>query len=415
MKKRTAALGFIFVTVLIDITGLGIIIPVMPSLISELIDGTVSEASVYSGWLIFVYAFFQFLFAPVLGGLSDKFGRRPILLIALFGLAVDYLFLALAPTIGWLFVGRVIAGICGASFTTASAYIADISSPEKRAQNFGLIGAAFGLGFIIGPVFGGFLGELGSRVPFFVAAGLTFVNWLYGFFIVPESLPTENRRAFSIKRANPLGTVVQLRKYPMIAGLLIAMFFVYVAQHATHSTWAFFTQESFDWSPKDVGVSLGFVGVLITIVQGLVIKPVVTRFGQEKALYMGLAFNAVGLLLIALATQGWMIYVIMLPYCLGGLAGPSLQGIMSSQVTASEQGELQGGLTSIMSITSIIGPPLMTSIFYQFTAPEYEVYFPGAPFLLATLLSTISFFLAYRSLSHLGSKKIKDSTQPLDA
>ncbi len=401
MKNRSAALGFIFVTVLIDITGLGIIIPIMPTLISDLIGGTLSEASIYSGWLIFVYAFFQFLFAPILGGLSDHFGRRPVLLISLFGLAVDYLFLALAPTIGWLFLGRVIAGIGGASFTTASAYVADISTPEKRAQNFGLIGAAFGLGFIVGPVIGGLLGEMGPRVPFFASAGLTFVNWLYGFFVVPESLSPENRRPFELRRANPVGTLLQLRKYTIIAGLLIALFFVYVAQHATHSTWAFFTQESFEWSPRDVGLSLGFIGVLITIVQGLVIKPVVSRVGQKNALYLGLSFNALGLLLIAMATEGWMIYVIMLPYCLGGLAGPSMQGIMSSQVSATEQGELQGGLTSLMSFTSIIGPPLMTGIFYYFTAPENEIYFPGAPFALATVLSVTSIVFAIRSLSTL--------------
>jgi len=401
MRNRSAALGFIFVTVLIDVTGLGIIIPVMPSLISELIDGTVSEASVYSGWLIFVYAFFQFLFAPVLGGLSDHYGRRPVLLISLFGLAVDYLFLAFAPTIAWLFLGRVIAGIAGASFTTASAYVADISTPEKRAQNFGMIGAAFGLGFILGPVVGGLLGELGSRVPFFAAAGLTFVNWLYGYFIVPESLAKENRRPFSIRRANPVGTLMQLRNYPMIAGLLIALFFVNLGSHATHSTWAFFTQESFDWTPRDVGLSLGVVGVMITIVQGIIIRPFVAKFGQKNAVFIGLSFNAIGLFLIAIATQGWMIYAIMIPYALGGLAGPSLQGIMSSQVSPSEQGELQGGLTSMVSVTSIIGPPLMTSIFYYFTSPTNDIYFPGAPFALGTVLSVICIAFAYRSLSQM--------------
>ncbi|MBV6647702.1 MAG: TCR/Tet family MFS transporter [Cyclobacteriaceae bacterium] len=402
MKNRKAALGFIFVTVLIDVTGLGIIIPVLPKLISELIGGTISDASVYGGWLLFVYAFFQFLFAPILGGLSDQYGRRIVLLIALFGLTIDYLFLALAPTIGWLFLGRIIAGIGGASFTTASAYIADISTPDKRAQNFGVLGAAFGLGFIVGPVIGGLLGELGSRIPFYAAAGLTFANWLYGYFVVPESLAPENRRSFSLKRANPVGTLLQLKNYPLIIGLLIALFFVYLGQHATHSTWAYFTQENFDWSEVEVGYSLGFVGLMIAIVQGVIIRPVIAKIGQGKAVYVGLSFNALGLLLIALATKGWMIFAIMVPYALGGLAGPALQGIMSSQVPANEQGELQGGMTSLMSVTSIIGPVLMTTIFHYYTDPGNNIYFPGAPFALATILAITSLTVAYRSISRQG-------------
>ncbi len=398
MKNRRAAIGFIFFTVLIDIIGLGIIIPVIPSLISELIGGTTSQAAIYGGWLLFSYAFFSFLFAPVLGGLSDRFGRRPILLLALLGLTVDYIFVALAPTITWLFVARVISGICGGSITTANAYIADISTPEKRAQNFGIIGAAFGLGFIIGPLIGGVLGEIGTRVPFYAAAGLTFANFLYGFFVVPESLSNENRRPFTWKRANPVGTLLQLRNYPAIIGLLVALFFVYIGQHATHSTWAYFTTENFGWSEAEIGYSLAFVGLMISIVQGVIIRPVIKSMGQEKALVIGLSFNAAGLLMIGLATEGWMIYAIMVPYALGGLAGPSLQGIMTSQVPANEQGELQGGMTSLMSLTSIIGPVVMTSIFRVFTNPANTTYFPGAPFMLGTLLALISLATAFRSL-----------------
>ncbi len=399
MRNRKAAIGFILVTVLIDVTGFGIIIPVIPNLLVELTGKTVAEVSSYGGWLLFVYAFMQFLFAPVLGGLSDKYGRRSVLLISLFGLGIDYLIVAYAPTLWWLFLARMIAGIGGASFTTASAYIADISKPEKRAQNFGMIGAAFGLGFIIGPVIGGFLGELGSRVPFFAAAGLTFLNFVYGLVVVPESLSKENRRAFSWRRANPVGTLLQLGKYPVILGLISCLFLVYMAAHATQSTWAYFTMERYNWTPADVGWSLGFVGLMIAIVQGGVIRPVVNNIGQVKAVYAGLIFNAIGLFLIAAADQGWMIYAIMVPYAFGGLAGPSLQGIMAGQVPSSDQGELQGGLTSLISVTSIIGPPLMTSIFAYYTKPENDTYLPGAPFILGGIMATVSIFLAYRSLS----------------
>jgi MFS transporter, DHA1 family, tetracycline resistance protein len=400
MKHRKAALGFIFVTILIDVTGFGIIIPVVPGLISELSGGTISDAARYGGWLMFVYAFMQFLFSPILGGLSDQFGRRSVLLASLFGLAIDYTITAFAPTLIWLFAARFIAGIGGASFTTATAYIADISKPEDRAKNFGMIGAAFGLGFILGPVIGGLLGELGTRIPFFAAAGLTLLNFLYGYFIIPESLSKENRRPFSWKRANPVGTLMQLRNYPLIVGLLSVLFLLYVAAQATQSTWAFFTIERYKWSEAEVGYSLGFVGLMIALVQGFAIGKVVANFGQVKAVFLGLVFNAAGLLMIALATEGWMIYAIMVPYALGGLAGPTLQGIMSSQVKSSEQGELQGGITSMASITTIIGPPLMTSIFAYFTSQDNAIYHPGAPFFLGSFLALLALILAMRSLKN---------------
>ncbi|MFH6985057.1 TCR/Tet family MFS transporter [Marinoscillum luteum] len=399
MKNQKAALGFIFITVLIDVTGLGIIIPVLPQLITELTGGTISDASIYGGWLMFAYAFMQFLCAPVLGGLSDQFGRRPVLLFALFGFGIDYIFMALAPTVWWLFLGRIVAGVTGASFTTASAYIADVSSPEKRAQNFGMIGAAFGLGFIVGPMTGGILGEFGSRVPFYAAAGLTLVNWLYGYFVLPESLSPENRRKFSWKRANPWGTLVQLRNYPTVIGLIASLVLVYIAAHATQSTWAYFTIEKFDWSEAQVGYSLAFVGFMIALVQGVIIRPVVNKIGQTNAVYAGLAFNALGFIMIALATQGWMLYAIMIPYAFGGLAGPSLQGIMSNSVNANEQGELQGGLTSLVSVTSIVGPPLMTGIFGYFTATETDWYLPSAPFYLGAVFALLSLVFAVRTLS----------------
>lgn len=241
---------------LIDVTGLGIIIPVLPELIKNMVNGNLSDASVYNGWLTFAYAAMQFVCAPILGNLSDKYGRRPVLLFSLFGFGIDYLFLAFAPTIGWLFVGRIIAGITGASFTTASAYIADVSEPEKRAQNFGLIGVAFGLGFIIGPTLGGILGELGTRVPFYTSAALCLLNWLYGYFVLPESLSVENRRPFQWSRANPVGSLVQLKKYPAVLGLIASLVLVYISMHAVQSTWTYFNIYKFNWSKALIGYSL---------------------------------------------------------------------------------------------------------------------------------------------------------------
>jgi MFS transporter, DHA1 family, tetracycline resistance protein len=397
-KSKQAALGFIFVTLLIDITGWGIIIPVMPKLIEQLIHADVSVASKYGGWLTFAYAFMQFLCAPVLGNLSDRYGRRPVLLFSLFGFGVDYLFQSFAPTIAWLFVGRCIAGVTGASFTTASAYIADISNNENRAKNFGMVGAAFGLGFIIGPVIGGLLGQFGARVPFYAAAGLCLLNWLYGYFILPESLSADNRRKFEWKRASPVGTLVHLKKYPALGGLFISLTFVYIAAHAVQSNWNYFTMYRFNWSEKMVGISLGVVGLLIGLVQGGLIRFINPRLGNEKSVYVGLGLYTVGMLLFAFASQSWMMFVFLIPYCLGGIAGPALQAIISSHVPPNEQGQLQGSVTSLMSATSIIGPLLMTNLFYYFTQKDSPVHFPGAPFLLGSVLILLSCLIAFRSL-----------------
>ncbi|MBC3541010.1 TCR/Tet family MFS transporter [Rufibacter sediminis] len=398
-RKRTAALGFIFVTLLIDVIGFGIIIPVLPRLISELIQGSLSEASLYGGWLMFAYSMTQFMFSPVLGNLSDRFGRRPVLLFSLFGFGIDYILLALAPNIGWLFIGRIIAGITGASMTTATAYIADISTPEKRAQNFGMVGAAFGLGFIIGPVIGGVLGQFGPRVPFYAAAAITLLNWLYGYFILPESLSPELRRPFELRRANPVGSLLQLKRYPVVAGLVGALIFVYIAAHSTQSTWSYYTMEKFQWNEAWVGYSLGAVGLMVAIVQGGLIRFINPALGPKRSVYFGLALYALGFLLFAFASQPWMMFAFLVPYCLGGIAGPALQGIISTQVPANEQGELQGGLTGLVSATSIVGPPLMTYLFAYFTGANAPVYFPGAPFLMGAVLTVISVVLAVRSLS----------------
>lgn len=403
MAKRPqgAALIFIFITVLVDVIGLGIIIPVLPGLIMELTGEGLSMASRYGGWLMFTYAIMQFLAAPVIGGLSDRYGRRPVLLASLFGFGIDYIILGFAPTITWLFIGRFMAGITGASFTTASAYIADVSPPEKRGQNFGLIGAAFGLGFIVGPVLGGLLGHFGPRVPFFAAAGLTLLNWLYGYFILPESLKPESRRPFNWKRANPLGSLMQVRKYPVIVGLIAVLVLTYIAGHATQSTWAYYTMEKFGWDEKAVGYSLGFVGLMVALVQGGLIRVAIPKLGEVRSVYLGLILYAIGFVGFAFASAGWMMYAIMVPFALSGLAGPALQGIMSNQVPANSQGELQGALTSLMSLTSVVGPPLMTNLFGYFTSENAPVFFPGAPFLAGAVFVLTALLLSTGPLKKL--------------
>jgi len=396
--NRKAALGFIFLTLLLDVTGLGIIIPVLPKLIEELIHGNVSMASRYGGWLTFAYAIMQFFFSPLLGNLSDKYGRRPVLLFSLFGFGIDYVFLSFAPTIGWIFVGRTFAGITGASFTTATAYIADISAPEDRAKNFGLVGAAFGLGFIIGPVIGGLLGQFGSRIPFLAAAGITFLNFTYGFFVLPESLPVENRRKFEWKRANPFGAFRHLKKYPAVAALSASFFLVYMAGQSVQSVWSFFGIARFGWGPQLIGISLGMVGLLVGLVQGVLIRYINPILGNIKSIYIGFGLYALGLLLFALATKGWMMFVFLVPYCLGGISGPALQSIITGHVPSNEQGELQGALTSLISATSILSPVIMTGLFAYYTSKSNPVYFPGAPFVLGAILMSAAGIVAYRVL-----------------
>lgn len=395
VRNTKHALTFIFITLLLDVIGIGIIIPVVPALIEELIHGTVSDASKYAGWLAFSYAIMQFLFAPVLGNLSDRYGRRPILLLSLVGLSADYLLMAYAPTMAWLFVGRLIAGVAGASFTTASAYIVDISTPEKRAQNLGLIGAAFGVGFVIGPVLGGLLGQYGSRLPFFTAAALSLLNFLYGYFILPESLSKENRRPFDWRRANPLGAMKSLAKYASIGGLIIAVFLINTGGHAIESVWTFFTLEQFQWTEAQIGYSLGFAGLLIAFVQGGLIRVVNPLLGDHKSIYVGVGFYMLGMCLFAFASQGWMMYAFTIPYALGGVAGPALQSMISAKATSSEQGELQGLLTSTISLTSIVGPLMMTNLFAYATAAGSGIHFPGAPFVLGALLIGSSLFFIY--------------------
>lgn len=393
-KNKKASLGFIFTTVLIDVIGIAIIIPVAPALVQELTGLGVSDSAPYVGWLMASYALMQFLFSPLMGSLSDTYGRRPILLISLFGLGLDYILHALAPTITWLFVGRLMAGMCGASFTVANAYIADISSKKERAKNFGMIGAAFGVGFILGPVIGGFAAsQWGIRAPFIVAAVLSFLNFLYGFFILPESFPKEKRRTFNFKNANPVGSLLHIRKYPMLIGLVVTFFLLHFAGESLPATWVLFTEFQFGWEEGMIGLSLGVVGLLVAIVQGGLIGKFVSKFGDKKTVYIGFVFWIIGMFLFALASEPWMIFAFSIPYCLGGIAGPTLQGIISNQVSDDEQGELQGALTSLMSLTTIISPLIMTWLFKEFTREERAHHIAGAPYILAALVMIISFIM----------------------
>ena len=397
-SKKSAAIGFIFITMLIDIIGIGIIIPVIPKLLQELNHSDISEAAKLGGWLAFTYAFTQFLFAPFMGNLSDRFGRRPVLLVSLMAFAVDYIVLALAPTVAWLFVGRIIAGVTGASISTAMAYISDVSTPENKAKNFGMVGAAFGIGFIIGPVIGGLLGQYGSRVPFYAAAILCFVNFIYGYFVLPESLTPEKRRAFEWKAANPIGALARLKKFPNIIILVAAMFFMYFASHAVHGNWSFYTMYRYDWDERMVGISLGVIGLLVAIVQGGLVRFVNPRIGNGKSILIGFALNAIGQFLIAFAVQEWMVFLFLLPYCLGGLAGPAIQSEITNHVPANEQGQIQGTLASLNSATATFGPLVMTTIFYYFTHDTAPFKFPGAPFVLASLLMIMAWIMAYKGL-----------------
>ncbi len=398
-SPRKAAVGFIFITLLIDVMGWGLIIPVMPKLISQLKGIPVNEASSYGAWLLSAYAITQFVFAPVIGNLSDRYGRRPVLLSSLTGFGVDYIFLALAPTYGWLFVGRIIAGITGASFTTGAAYIADVSTPATRAKNFGMIGAAFGLGFIIGPALGGLLAGWGVRAPFYAAAGLCLINALYGYFVLPESLSKENRRRFEWKKANPFGSFQFLKKTPAIGGLALCYFLIYLAAQSVQGNWSYFTIYRFQWTEKMVGISLAVVGLLVGVVQAGLTRVINPKIGNEKSIYLGLLLYALGLILFSFATQGWMMFLFLIPYCLGGIAGPALQSTMAGHIPGNEQGELQGALTGLLSLTTIIGPLMMNNLFKYFTTRKAPVYFPGISFLLGAVFMLMGALIAWKVLS----------------
>lgn len=392
------ALIFIFTTILIDVIGIAIIIPVVPDLIRNITGSDISEAAGYGGLLAGSYALMQFVFSPVLGELSDRFGRRPILLISLLGLGIDYIFFAFAPTVTWLFVGRFIAGMFGASFTVATAYIADISTKENKAKNFGLIGVAFGVGFMIGPVIGGVLGEQGVAIPFLFSAGLSLLNFFFGLFFIPESLPKENRRKINYTKMIPFVSFANLGKHKYLFGLIIAFVLANLAGQVMPSTWAYFTMEQYQWGKDEVGYSLGVVGLLVGIVQGGLIGWSVKKFGNKRVIMMGFFLWTLGMILFSLASNQWMLFTFLIPYILGGIAGPTLQGIISNQVPNNEQGNLQGALNSVISLTSIFGPLIFAGTFSHFTSKNSDVYFAGAAFALGAIILIIATILAYFSI-----------------
>ncbi|HYS05148.1 MAG TPA: TCR/Tet family MFS transporter [Candidatus Dormibacteraeota bacterium] len=388
---------FIFITVLVDAVGFGVILPVLPELIMKLTGEGLSQASIYGGWLWFAYAVMQFFCAPVLGNLSDRFGRRPVILFSLLTFGIDYLIMGFAPTLFWLFVGRSIAGMAGASFTPAYSYLADVSPPHRRAQNFGLIGAAFGAGFILGPAIGGLLGALGTRAPFFAAAGLALINFLFGLFVLPESLPRESRRSFNLRRANPLGTLLQIRKYPSVIGLLQVLFLWQLAHQVFPSTWAYYTMLKFNWSEWEVGISLAFVGTIMAFSTAGMTRLLVPRLGEQRAALSGLLSGSAAFFGYAFASRGWMMYAFLVAWLFAGLVQPSIQGLMSQQVPANAQGELQGGVASLYSLTAVVGPPLMTQLFGYFSSERARIHFPGAAFLCAALLAIAGLLVFVRA------------------
>lgn len=399
------AVGFIFVTVLLNSIGFGIILPVLPELIVDITGDPVHEAARYGGWLAFAYASMQFIFSPMAGNLSDRFGRRPVLLVSLFVFGIDYLIMGLAPTLAWLFVGRLIAGTSGATYGIANACIADLFPPEKRAQNFGLTGAAFGVGFILGPVIGGFLGEFGPRTPFFVTAGIAFANAVFGWLVIPETLKEEDRRPFRFARANPLGAFRQMGRFPVVAGILGAYFLYMMAHDSLPAVWAFYTMDRYGWGPRDVGFSLGVVGVCMLVVQGFLIRKIIPLWGSRRTAYVGLMLAIVAFFGYALSPVGWAMYIWIVVGAGSGLIIPAMNGIMSRQIPANAQGELQGLLGSVASSTFIFSPVMMTQLFAYFSSPAAPVHFPGAAFALAGVLTAGSALTMAVALSRISYKE----------
>lgn len=399
--QQNQAMIFIFITIMLDAAGVGIIIPTLPELIKEVGQISLDASKNYYLLIGVAYAGMQFIFSPVVGGLSDRFGRRPVLLFSLFGLGLDYLIMFFAPNLIWLVIGRCVSGMFGASYSTAMAYIADVSTPENKTRNFGMVGAAFGVGFIIGPAIGGFLGEVGVRVPFLAAAIVSLINFVYGFIVLKETLPPEKRRPFNLLRSNPIGAVIQLKKYRDLGYLFAVIFLYYLAGTAIQFTWVYLTKEKFSWSEGDVGLSLAVVGVCVAVVQGGLAGVFSKKFGNTRTSYFSFIMFVISVVGIGLAPSGWMLYALMLPYALTGLAGPAIQAIMSNNTKDSEQGELQGTVTSVLSLSEILGPVLMMSLYSLTTVglPENERVY-GTPYFAAAILvivATLLFWVATRN------------------
>jgi MFS transporter, DHA1 family, tetracycline resistance protein len=396
---RNAAVAFIFVTILLDMFALGLIMPILPKLVESFVNNDTASAARIFGLFGTAWAAMQFIFSPILGGLSDRFGRRPVVLLSNFGLALDYVLMALAPSLIWLFIGRVISGITSASVSTAFAYIADITPPERRAAVFGKVGAAFGAGFIIGPAIGGLLGNTDPRLPFWVAAGLSFANTLYGLLILPESLPRDRRSPFRWKSANPLGALHLLRADRVLAGLSIMNFVAQLAHVVLPSTFVLYASYRYGWDTKTVGLTLALVGVCAMVVQGVGIGPIVRRIGERRALLLGLGCGAIGFLIFGAAPTGPLFWLGIPVMALWGLAGAATQALMTQLVAPDQQGQLQGATTSVQSVSQLVGPFLFTLIFAYFIGAQAPLKLPGAPFLLASALLVLALVIAARTLS----------------
>jgi DHA1 family tetracycline resistance protein-like MFS transporter len=395
--RRQAAIAFIFITVVLDVLAMGIIIPVLPRLVQDFLGGDTARAAEMFGVFATVWALMQFFCSPIIGMLSDRFGRRRVILLSNFGLGLDYIVMALAPTIGWLFVGRVISGITGASFTTAGAYIADVTPKEKRASSYGILGAAWGLGFVLGPALGGILGAVNPRLPFWAAAGMTLLNALYGLFVLPESLPPEKRTPrFVWARANPLGSLKLLRSHHELFGLATVNFLYYLAHQVLQSVMVLYVGYRYNWNARTVGLTLAVIGIGSVIVQGGLVRPVVARIGDRRALFTGLVFGTLGFAAWGLAPTG-VLFLAAIPLgSLMGFYGPAAQGLMTHRVSASEQGQLQGANSSVQGIAGLVGPGIFTWTFARFIRPDSAWQAPGAPFLLGSLLLVIALLIAVR-------------------
>lgn len=392
---RRAAIAFIFVTVVLDVLAFGIIIPVLPKLVEAFLGGNTARAAEIYGLFGTIWALMQFFFSPVLGSLSDRFGRRPVILLSNFGLGIDYVFMALAPSLGWLFVGRMISGITGASFTTAGAYIADVTPPEKRAASYGMLGAAFGVGFVLGPALGGVLGGVNARYPFWAAAFLTLINAAYGMFVLPESLARERRRSFSWQRANPVGALKLLQTHPELLGLASVNFLYYLAHQVLQSTMVLYASYRYGWQEQTMGLMLALVGALSIVVQGGLVRTVVARIGERRALLTGLVCGTFGFLGYGLAPTGRLFVMVTPVFSMMGLYGPSAQGLMTRRVSPSEQGQLSGANSSVMGITGMIGPTIFTVTFATFIGTRASWHVPGAPFFLASAMLLVAAIIAW--------------------
>ena len=389
-----AAFTFILIMVAFDFLAFGIIAPVLPDLIRQFEGGDFARASSIGGYFGLAWATMQFIFSPLLGAWSDRFGRRPVILISCFGLAIDYVIMALAPSLRWLFLGRIISGITTSNVATAFAYVTDVTKPEERAKPFGLISAAFGLGFVIGPAVGGYLGNVNLRFPFWAAAALSMANALYGYFVLPESLPPERRAKSAWRMANPLGALTLLRSHPELAGLSVVATLYYLAHNSLPSMWAFYTEYRYAWSRRDVGLSLAVVGVCAALVSGVLVGPFVKRFGERRSLLSGLFFGILGFAGFAVAARGWMVFAAIPLIALWGIAAPAMQSLMARHVDPTSQGKLQGAINSLRAITGMAGPVLFTQVFTLAISARYSLHLPGAPYYLAALLLGASMLLA---------------------